>query len=145
MVGLCCHGDWAVLSHQSYGKRWVGCLNSCAGAMQSPLSSPEGFPRLEAGTEPTAALVQHHAVAGQLQSKTTLDLHGATSHPLHQVRRCRLRRSIYRQKIAKLSSRFSEQQKEPLSGPGTLLACLAGTAVGFRFLFYGYKGDGKRC
>ena len=41
------------------------------------------------------------------------------------------------QKIAKLGSRFSEHQEGPLSGPGTLLTSLAGTAVGFRFLFYG--------
>ena len=41
------------------------------------------------------------------------------------------------QQIAKLGSRFSEQQPGPLSGPGTLLGSLAGTAVGFRFLFYG--------
>ena len=42
-----------------------------------------------------------------------------------------------------LGSRFSEQQKGPLSGPGALLGSLAGTAVGFRFLFYGRWADGK--
>ena len=51
----------------------------------------------------------------------------------------------YLRASAGLLDASSEQQKELLSGLGTLLACLACTAVGFRFLFYGYKGDGKRC
>ena len=46
------------------------------------------------------------------------------------------------QKIAKLGSRFIEQQKWPLKGLGTLLGSLAGTAVVFRFFFYGRWADG---
>ena len=34
-------------------------------ATQSPLASPEGFPALRLETGLCAALVQHHAVAGQ--------------------------------------------------------------------------------
>ena len=48
------------------------------------------------------------------------------------------------QKIAELNSRFCEQQPGPVSGLGGLLESLAGTAVGFRFLFYGRWADGKR-
>ena len=47
-------------------------------------------------------------------------------------------------KIAKLNSCFYEQQQEPLKVLGTLLGSLAGTAVGFRFFFYGRGADGKR-
>ena len=47
-------------------------------------------------------------------------------------------------KIAELNSRFSEQQQRPLKSLGALLASLAGTAVVFRFFFYGRWADGKR-
>ena len=55
---------------------------------------------------------------------------------------CCLIQKCYRKKIAKLGSRFSEQQKWPLKGLGTLLGSLAGTAVVFRFFFYGRWADG---
>ena len=49
------------------GKRRGDALNPCAGTTESLLASPWWHSLLGAINEPTAALAQHHAVAGRLE------------------------------------------------------------------------------
>ena len=44
-----------ISGHKADAKRWWNAVNSCAGATQRPLASPEGISCIEAGNEPRSA------------------------------------------------------------------------------------------